>query len=233
MGEEKWKSSDVWPPAGTAYTSYYFRAGQGLDRTKPSAGEGFTPYRTDSTFGTGEYARWRSLLGKLKTPYAYYDWNEKSKTLPHFTTQPLAEAVEVTGHAVVHLYVSSTRTDGAFFVYLEDVDENGKAVYVTEGQIRGLHRKISTEPRAHADVAEIPYHTYLRKDGRPLVPGTVEHIAFDLYPVSFLFRKGHSIRISVSGGDRDHFKAVMPDNEWKISHDDLHASYVSLPVMPR
>jgi hypothetical protein len=53
--------------------------------------------------------------------------------------------VEITGHPVVTLYVTSTAKDGAFYVYLEDVDENGKVTYVTEGQLRPLHRKVSNE----------------------------------------------------------------------------------------
>lgn len=229
--EEKWKSSNVWPPATSRYSTYYLKADGKMSSAKPTEQNAYTPYKVDSAFGTGIYARWRSLLGQLKTPYAYYDWNEKSKALPHFTSTPLAYNMEVTGHAVIHLYITSNRTDGAFFAYLEDVDENGKSHYVTEGQLRAIQRNISTENRPHTDVAEIPYHSYLRKDGKPLTPGTVEHLAFDLYPVSYLFKKGHSIRISISGGDKDHFKPIMPDAEWEIQHNAVYASYVMLPVV--
>lgn len=231
LGEEKWKSSHVWPPANAQYRSYYFQPDKGLATAKPNAVEAFTPYAIDSTFGTGVYARWRSLLGQLKTPYAYYDWNERSQTLPHFSSPVLTENVEVTGHPVIHLYVSSTATDGGFFAYLEDIDENGKATYVTEGQLRGLQRAVGVSPRPHTDVERIPYHSYLRKDGQALVPGRIEHIAFDLYPVSYLFKKGHRIRISVSGGDKDHFKAVVTQGEWKIQHNAEYASYVELPIV--
>lgn len=231
MGEEKWKSSNEWPPANSHYERYYMQNGHLLNQEKPVAEDLFTFYKVDSTFGTGEYARWQSLLGKLKTPHAYKDWNEKSAVLPHFTTSPLTGDIEVTGHPVVHLYVESNQTDGAFFVYLEDVDENGKAIYVTEGQLRGLHRHISTEPRFHKDAEGVPYHSYLRKDGAELEPGKVAYLAFDLYPVSYLFKKGHSIRISVSGADKDHFKSVLPKAEWKIMHNKVYASRIDLPIV--
>ena len=231
LGEEKWKASDVWPPANAVYTTYYLQPDKALSTAKPTAAGSYTPYTVDSTFGTGVYARWRSLLGQLKTPYAYYDWNERSKPLPHFSTAPLTQDVEVTGHAVVHLYLSTTADDGAFFAYLEDVDPTGKSTYVTEGQLRGIQRAISTESRPHTDVAQIPYHSYLRKDGKPLVPGQVEHIAFDLYPVSYLFKKGHSIRLSVSGGDNDHFKAIVKEGTWQIQHNGEFASYMELPIV--
>ena len=231
LGEEKWKSSNVWPPANSTYQAYYLQNGHLLNRVKPTSEDLYTPYKVDSTFGTGIYARWQSLLGQLKTPNAYQDWDKNSARLPHFTTSPLTENVEVTGHAVVHLYITSTKTDGAFFVYLEDVDENGKSVYVTEGQLRGLQRNISSEQRFHTDVEEIPHHTYLRKDGKELTPGAVEYMAFDLYPVSYQFKKGHSIRISIAGADKDHFKSIMPDAEWKIMHNKQYASYIELPIM--
>jgi len=233
MGEEKWKSSNVWPPVNSQYETFYLQGGHLLNKVKPTFPDLHTPYKVDSTFGTGEYARWRSLLGKLKTPKAYQDWNEISAKLPHFTTSPLTENRELTGHAIAHLYITSSNTDGAFFVYLEDVDENGKSTYVTEGQLRGLQRNISNEERPHKDVKEIPYHSYLRKDGKELTPGQVEHVAFDLYPVSYQFKKGHSIRISVAGCDKDHFKSIMPDGEWKIQHNNIHASYVELPLMKK
>lgn len=231
MGEEKWKSSDVWPPVNSKYETFYLQNGSLLNKIKPTGKDVYTSYKVDSTFGTGIYARWQSLLGQLKTPYAYNDWNEKSANIPHYTTSPLTENVELTGHAIVHLYIISNRTDGAFFVYLEDVDENGKSTYVTEGQLRGLQRHISSGPRFYNDVKEIPYHSYLRRDGKEMRPGEVEEIAFDLYPVSYQFKKGHSIRISIAGADKDHFKNVMADADWKIMHDAIYASYVELPFV--
>jgi putative CocE/NonD family hydrolase len=233
LGEEKWKSSDVWPPKESRYVPFFFNTGNSLTPVKPTEAQAFTPYVVDTAFGTGVYTRWRSLLGQLKTPYAYYDWNERSKALPHFTMAPLSADVELTGHAVVHLYVASDQTDGAFFVYLEDIDENGKATYVTEGQLRGLQRNLSKEERFHTDVPEIPNHSYLRRDGKPLTPGEAEYLAFDLYPVSYLFKKGHSIRISISGADRDHFEAVNHGANWKILHNNLNASYILLPLVKR
>jgi uncharacterized protein len=231
MGEEKWKSSNTWPPQNTRYTNFYFNEKAQLNTTAPPQFDSFTPYTIDSSFGTGTYSRWRSLMGKLEVPFPYFDWNERSASLPHFQTTPFTENVEVTGHGVVVLYVASTATDGAFIAYLEDIDENGKASYITEGEIRALHRKVSDDPRAHKDVEEVPHHTYLKKDGEPLTPGKVEKITFDLLPVSYQFKKGHSLRVSLSGYDKDHFRSITPVGEWKIYHSTDYPSYISLPVI--
>jgi len=55
----------------------------------------------------------------------YPDRAEEDRRLLTYTSKPLEEDTEITGHPVVTLYVTSTATDGAFFVYLEDVDEAG------------------------------------------------------------------------------------------------------------
>ncbi len=226
LGEEKWKSTTVWPPENTAYEDYYLTAAGALSKNMQADNMAFAVMKADSTFGTGEYTRWRSLLGKLNTPFAYTDWSEKSRTLLHFTSPPLPADVVVTGHPVIHLYTMSHLEDGAYFAYLQEVTPEGKAIYVTEGQLRALHRAISKDKRNHRDVEQIPHHTYLKKDAMPVTPGKKEYIAFDLYPVSHRFRKGHSIRVSLSAADRDHFKNIMAWGDRKIFQD----SYLSLPV---
>ena len=71
----------------------------------------------------------------------------------------------------------STATDGAFFVYLEDVDEAGRVTYITEGQLRALHRKVSTDAPPFKML--VPYHSFKKKDGLPLVPGDEPPMAPD------------------------------------------------------
>ena len=43
-----------------------------------------------------------------------------------YTTAPLTSDLELTGHPVVHLWISSTATDGDFIVDLEDIDPQDK-----------------------------------------------------------------------------------------------------------
>ena len=86
-------------------------------------------------------------------------------------------------------------------MYLEDVDENEKVTYLTEGMLRALHRKVSTDTPPYKIF--VPYHSYLRKDGLPLIPGEVSDLHFGLFPISALIRKGHRIRIAIAGADQD------------------------------
>lgn len=231
LAEEKWKSSDVWPPAGFTETSFFLAPGGKLDRFVTKNTDTYTTHKVDSNFTSSEYARWITLMGELKNPPAYADWNGRSVALPQFTLPVFDADVEFTGHGVANLYISTDKTDGVAFVYVEDVAPDGTATYVTEGQLRMLQRAIGDKKDApHNDAPNVPYHSFLAKDGMPMTPGKVELISFDLFPVSYLFKKGHALRISISGADRKHFKNVQADAEWKIHHSSQYPSAVVLPI---
>jgi hypothetical protein len=106
--------------------------------------------------------------------------------------------------------------------------------YVTEGELRALDRKLATTPAPYRQV--VPYRTLRRADARPLRPGEVTELVFDLLPTSYLFRAGHSIRIALAGADADHFSPVPEDLStnpptWEVSRSLAHPSQVMLPVV--
>jgi putative CocE/NonD family hydrolase len=230
MGEERWKATDTWPPAARV-TSYYFAAGKFLSADRPLEMKASDLYHVNNLAGTGEQTRWNTLLG-ASIVHAYPNRAEQDLKLLYYTSAPLEQDAEVTGHPLVTLYVSSTASDGAFFVYLEDVDEQGRVTYVTEGMLRALHRKISTGPAPYVDV--VPYHTFKSADAMKLAPGKVSELLFDLLPTSYLFRKGHRLRVGVAGADKDHF-AFIPGGEPSVQvyRDSRHASRIDLPVVKR
>ena len=81
---------------------------------------------------------------------------------------------------------------------------------------------------------ECAYRTFERADGRPVVPGEVTELMFDLLPTSYLFERGHSIRVALAGADRDHFTLIPSEAPptWAVLRDAAHPSHVALPVPP-
>jgi putative CocE/NonD family hydrolase len=234
MGEEKWKSGDTWPPPNAQVTTFYFAADNRLVSEKPEVAAGHDEYVVDYSAGTGDASRWNSLTGpRGDLQFAYPNRTEKDKKLLCFTSAPLTGDMEVTGHAIVRLYVSASADDGNFFVYLEDVEPSGHVTYVTEGQLRALHRKLSDEEPPYK--MAVPYHTFKKIDAMPLLPDKVTELVFDLLPTSYLFRKGHSIRVAVAGADKDHFALMetTPPPSLKFYRNSVHASAIDLPVIPR
>ena len=228
LGEEKWKAADAWPPQARM-VSYYLASEGALSPEPPDLGAGGEDqYLVDQTHGTGHASRWDTLIGG--GPVEYPDRAAQDKKLLVYDSGPLAEDTEVTGHPLVNLWVSSTADDGAFFVYLEDVGPGGEVTYVTEGLLRALHRKVSDREPPY--VSPAPYHSYKIEDAYPLVPHEPAQLIFDLLPVSYLFKKGHRIRVAVAGADRDHFVLIPKDPPTiTLYRRPWHASRVILPVI--
>ena len=184
----------------------------------------------DTTIIAGKVTRYESVAGRLKTPHVYPDRTSRDSLLLVYDSDPLTENTEVTGHAEVMLFLSSDTEDAQVFVYLEDVAPDGSVNYVTEGLFRGIHRKKGEGEPPYA-MSE-PYHTFLRADAQPLVPGEVAELNFGMLPVSYLFKKGHRIRIAISGADAEHFRNMTRDQPtYAIQRSFKYPSRVILPVM--
>jgi uncharacterized protein len=191
---------------------------------------GSDAYQVDSTTSMGMYVKYRSVSGQLKDPHTYPDRNKRDSLLLVYDSEPLTADMEVTGHALVDIFVSSSTNDAQVFVYLEDMDDNGKVQYVTEGELRALHRKVSNDKAPYKQIG--PYHSFLREDGQPLVPGEVAEMQFSMLPISYLFKKGHRVRIAIAGADADQFRNMTNDEpQYTFYRSFVYPSRVELPVI--
>lgn len=231
MGEERWKTSRTWPPPGAVTQTYYFAPSLRLERDAPAIPEEVHDrYVVDETVTSGRGSRWGLIVG-TGARRGYGDRRERARRLLTYTSPPLREDVEVTGHPIVRLFMSANASDGAVFAYLEDVRPNGEVRYVTEGQLRLLHRRL--KKGLASDV--IPFRTYTRADGRPVMPGEVMEVVFDLLPTSFVFRAGHAIRLSIAGADAKTFDApvLVSPLIYEVHRDRRHQSRIELPTYAR
>jgi uncharacterized protein len=229
IGEEAWKSANAWPPPGVETERWYFDANGTLTPEQPSR-TGSDQYRVDSGVGTGRRARWTSLLGLLP-PAGYADRAAVDRRLLVYRSAPLRDALEVTGHPLLVLAARFDASDAHVFCYLEDEAPDGRVTYVTEGQLRALHRKLSRE-RAPYD-SPAPYRSFCAADAAPLARGEVEELVFDLLPISWLFRQGHRLRVALAGADVDHFASLAPVPTWSVERGGRAGSCLELPVMKR
>jgi putative CocE/NonD family hydrolase len=234
VGEEKWKTAATWPPPGTTPTSMYFGEGKHLAAEAPSAANASDAYAVDFTAGSGQETRWNNLT-LLDIVHTFTrDRDIRDKKLLVYTGAPVTSDVEITGHPVISLYLSSTASDGAVFAYLEDVAPDGHVYPITDGQLRLACRKIATTAPPYEFPA--PYRTFAKRDLEPLTPGEIAEITFDLYPISYRVRAGHAIRVSIAGADVDHFTRIpaapAPAPTITIHRDAAHPSRLILPVLP-
>jgi uncharacterized protein len=231
LGEETWKETDVWPPAGVTLQRWYFDENNHLSPHAPSTESGADEYAVDFKATTGLTNRWHTPDGRTKV--IYRDRDDADYHMLTYTSPPLESDLEITGYPLVTLYVTSTHDDGAFFVYLEEVDSYGRVTYITEGLLRAIHRRVSTDEPTHK--LFVPQHTYLRKDALPLVPGEIAQLEFGMLPTSVLVRQGHHLRISIAGHDKDSFARIPAQGDPTITvhRSRVYPSSVDLPVMSR
>ena len=228
LGAERWQKTNLWPPENTSAQRWYLGENGLLTRSAPSSESGADSYRVDFEATTGSNNRWHTPDGL--TPVIYKDRARADRHLVTYTSEPLVADIEITGHPVVTLYLTSTATDGAFFVYLEQVDEGSKVNYLTEGALRAIHRKVSTSPPYHTFG---PYHSFKKDDALPLVPGKIAELSFALIPTSVVIQKGQRLRVAIAGQDKDTF-ARIPKTEIPTIHlqrNSRYASYIDLPFI--
>lgn len=231
MGEERWKAAETWPPPGAVRQSYVLAADGRLSPRAPTpATPTFDRYIVDRTVTSGRGSRWGLVVG-TGAKRGYGDRRAVDRRLLTYTSARLAEDLEVTGHPVVSLFLSANAADAAVFAYLEDVGPDGAVRYVTEGLLRLIHRRPAPPPRGPGWNL-VPFRTYRRVDGRPLVPGEVVEAVFDLLPTSFVFRAGHSIRLALAGADAGTFDAPLLASPlvYHVYRDAAHPSRLDLPT---
>src|ERR1044072_6921190 len=230
IGEERWKVTNTWPVAGMRMTPWYFNENNSLATKAPNGKSGADRYTINFDATTGAKNRWHTQVGG---EVVYPDRAEEDKKLLTYTSAPLETDLEITGYPIVTLFLTSTHTDGAFFVYLEEVDENGRVTYLTEGALRALHRKISKEQSPTK--LPIPYHSFLKKDAMPLVPGEMAELNFGLQPISVLVKKGHRLRVAIAGHDKDTFIRIpaVGTPAIAVQRNTRGLSMIELPIIKR
>jgi hypothetical protein len=235
--KNEWRTAEKWPLPMETPEKFYFHGGSsggvksvndGILSTKyPSEISGEDNYTADYTTTTGQATRWDNAVGG---GFEYPDMTANDQKGLTYTTEPLTEDMEVTGHPVVHLWASSTAADGDFFVYLEEVDGQGFSHYLSEGTLRASHRKLH-EP--YYDNLGLPFHRSHKEDAVELKPGEAAELVFDVQPTSNVFNAGHRMRITLTCADKDNASTpeLSPPPTVTVFRNTEHASFISLPVI--
>ncbi len=238
MGVEQqaaWQSADTWPLKDQETRRYYFGAGEPDGATSvnhgtlvlsvPTVSEAADPYTADYSTTTGKKARWTAI----NWVHQYPNMRANDAKALTYTTAPLPTAVQVSGHPVVHVWVSSNTPDVDVFAYLEEVDSHGNSTYITEGNLRASHRALGQAPYENLG---LPYHNHFQSELKPLPAGEPVELVFDLLPTAYQFQQGHRIRLALACADADNFDTpvLKPAPRLQVWRDTSHPSSVDLPI---
>jgi putative CocE/NonD family hydrolase len=240
MGASKkdaWQTSGQWPLAEQKLTRFYFDEGKtgsiasindGFLRPEPPGHkDAFDNYTVDYSTTSGKYSLWYAV----NWPRNYPNMRSNDQKGLTYTTSPLDTDMDVTGHPVAHLWVTTDAPDLDAFVYLEEVDDGGKSTYITQGNLRASHRKLGQAPYHNLG---LPYHSHYQSELESISAGKPVELVFSLLPTSYLFRAGHRIRITVTCADADNFDTPVlnPAPKIHLLRDTAHPSFVELPIIP-
>jgi putative CocE/NonD family hydrolase len=239
MGDSKkdaWRTCTQWPLPNQKLTRFYFDEGKtgsvasindGFLRSEPqSHKDAADVYKVDYSTTSGKSSRWYAV----NWPRHYPDMRANDEKALSYTTPPLESTIEVTGHPIANLWFSTEAPDLDVFVYLEEVDSSGKSTYITEGNLRASHRKVSKAPYNNF---ALPYHSHYQSDLMPIPSREPMELVFKLLSTSHRFHQGNRIRITIAFADADNFETPVVDPAPKIHllRDGNHQSSIQLPVV--
>lgn len=246
IGEERWKASTVWPPPHENLRLELTQNKTGLKLKLPKGTQGrsireelanethvltlgtheATQWPCDSRATSGTTSRWSftQLSTDQSNLYPNRAFQDQYNLL--YDSPPLPTALEVTGHPAVTLYLATDVKDATVFVYLEEKRDDGRVVYVTEGQLRLGHREIGAKESPY--LGSTPYRSYSSSEYKSFEPNVPERVIIPFLPCSFQFAKGSRIRLSIASSDADNFDPLPepPPSVFTIFH---RHSYLNLP----
>jgi len=227
MHDQTWRSARSWPPSEQVQS--FFLGEQASLEASPPAATRQDDYRADFTIGTGCQTRYERIAGVDCRTY-YSDWTGRTSKMLNYSSPPLAGSLNIAGHPLVDIWISCSERDAAFFIYLTEVQDDGVEQYITEGLLRGLHRKEADPPENYR--TNWPFRTFSRKDAQPLTPGKVERIRVPLLPVAWSVAPNSRLRLSLAGADVDHFAQVPHGRPpiFSVFHGSDRPSMLLLPL---
>lgn len=230
MGDDAWRSSADWPPAGTNSTAIYLRSG-GMANTlsgdgrlayeRPGGNEpadSFTYDPADPVADTLEIDCW-SIAGQMgdRRPA-----QERSDVLV-YSTGSLSRALELSGPITAQIFFASSAPDTDVTVALTDVAPDGGANLIQDGILRARYRDGSAS-------------------AAPLEPGRVYALTIDLWSTSYVVKSGHSLRVEISSSCFNRYDRNLNTGEpfgrgaapvkakQTIFHDAARPSHIMLPI---
>jgi putative CocE/NonD family hydrolase len=236
-----WRDEPAWPLARQRPLTYHFAADGKL--ATMAGPEGSDRHEVDPGADSRSQgaSRWNFGVSGAREPLSL-DAAQAQRL--QYATDPLATDMEVTGHPLLTVTLSSTAANGDLFAYLEDVAPDGKALLVTEGQLRlnypgvkPVQQIIQGSAGAVRVQPEVPWHGFTRTDYVPdaLANGRVRTYQLDLMPTAWVFRAGHRIRLSLAGADVPNFaphpSAGATAPVWTVRRG-AGLSKLELPVIP-
>ena len=201
-----WQTAKTWPPKSRQ--TDYFLAARVLSTDKPS---------NPGTLAAPMVAPVR--ISSISVPTGVGSVS--------YETAPLQSETQVTGDPVISLWISTAAADADVIAKLDDVAQDGTVKsYQMLGGLRASVRKLGTAPY---DNRGLPWHPARQTDVAPLKAGETVELSFALLPMSYVFKAGHRIRLTLSFSD----PASGAAQTVTVHEGGRSASRIRLPIVAK
>jgi putative CocE/NonD family hydrolase len=206
--ESQWRTSETWPLPNEQRTAFFLTPGGGLSRTaSPALSERWTPM---SPAPTAQTVTIEAASGGVI-----------------YETAALSEDLEVTGHPVAKLWIRTDASDTDVTARIDDVAPDGSTrSYQMLGRLRASHRTLAEPPYNHLG---LPWMSHAEADAAPIPSGQPVELTFDLLPMSYIFKAGHRVRVTLTFADPD--RREQPPSV-SILSGPATPSLLELPLIP-
>ena len=164
----EWRFEDGWPIRRMRETTLHLTPERELAATAPRAGAHTLAYVPSAGAAAGFW--WGDLVADQRSADA---WSLV------YDSEPLPSDTEILGFPKALLHASADAPLANWFARLSDVAPDGQVTLVTGAGLSGAQRESAADPRA-------------------LEPGTTYPLAVEMHFTSWVFPKGHRIRLAVS-----------------------------------
>jgi predicted acyl esterase len=198
----EWRREDVWPPADAKDSTLFLQSNHTL--ADPAGTADVHRLKYVPTIGVEAGFWWGELLSDPRPVDAF--------SLV-YDSAPLEGDVAILGRPHAFLQASTTATQADWFARLSDVAPDGTVTQITGAGINGAQRDSPREPRE-------------------LEPGKVYPLDIEMHLTSWVFPKGHRIRVAVSNAL---WPMVLPTPyamTTSLALGGNHGSRLVLPVVP-
>ena len=151
VGANEWKKDNKWPPEPAIYKNLYIHSsgnartsiGNGMLTMTSPVDEPFDTY----VFNPEDPAPFLIDVSEneMNVPGNYREVDERDDVLV-YTSSPLEDDVAIAGNIFAEIYAASSARDTDWVVRLEDVDEMGDSIRLTDGILRARYRKAFETP---------------------------------------------------------------------------------------
>ncbi|HUN72087.1 MAG TPA: CocE/NonD family hydrolase [Steroidobacteraceae bacterium] len=198
-----WRAYGGWPPRGTTKERWFLQPDHALRRDGGRSGQDELRYVPSAGAESGIF--WWGDLQPDMRPFDAYSLI--------YDTEPLSSDTAVLGFPHVAFQASATAPLADWVARLEDVAPDGRVTLVTGADLNGAQRDSMTHPT-------------------PLVPGRFYPFSFDLHLASYVFPKGHRIRLALSNAMWPTLWPTPYAMSTAVALGGKGASWIELPRVP-